>query len=62
MPNACALMKMADIHRWIVTHHHPMHDDTFLETNLSLTHQVLDEIGHRPIHVSHGYDGRREHL
>jgi len=42
--------------RWIVTHHDPMHDDSFLETKLNLTRQILEEIGH-PAQVLHGYDG-----
>ena len=59
VPNACVLMKLANVRRWVVTHHDPMHDDTFLEAKLNLTRQILAEIGH-PIHVSHGYDGRTE--
>ena len=57
--NACVLMKLAGVRRWVVTHHDPMHDDTILETKLNLTRQILAQIGH-PIHVSHGYDGRTE--
>jgi phosphoribosyl 1,2-cyclic phosphodiesterase len=59
--NACVLMKLAGVQRWIVTHHDPMHDDVLLESKLQLTRQILDEIGH-PIRVSHGYDGKREFL
>ena len=59
--NAALLMKFAGVHRWIVTHHDPMHDDIFLETKLNLTRQVLEEIGH-PMHVSHGYDGMTEYF
>lgn len=59
--NACLLMKLAHVPRWIVTHHDPMHDDTFLETKLNLTRQILAEIG-QPTHVSHGYDGMTEFL
>jgi CheY-like chemotaxis protein len=62
VPNACVLMKLAGIHRWIVTHHDPMHDDAFLETKLNLTRQVLEEIDCRSISVSHGYDGMTEFL
>ncbi|MCE9610707.1 MAG: MBL fold metallo-hydrolase [Chthoniobacter sp.] len=57
--NACVLMKLAGVPRWVVTHHDPLHEDTFLETKLNLTRQILAQIGH-PIHVSHGYDGRTE--
>ena len=59
--NACLLMKLAGIRRWIVTHHDPNHDDAFLEKKLNLTRQILEEIGH-PIPVSHGYDGMTEPL
>jgi len=57
--NACVLMKLAGVPRWVVTHHDPLHDDTFLEAKLNLTRQILEQIGH-PIYVSHGYDGRTE--
>ena len=59
--NACALMKLAGVRRWIVTHHDPMHDDTFLESKLQLTRQVFERLGH-PIQVSHGYDGMTEYF
>ena len=62
VPNACVLMKVAAIRRWIVTHHDPMHDDEFLETKLNLTRQILEEIGHAPIDVIHGYDRMTEYL
>ncbi len=61
VPNACLLMKLAGIRRWIVTHHDPNHDDAFLEKKLNLTRQILEEIGH-PMPVSHGYDGMSELL
>lgn len=59
--NACVLMKLAKVPRWVITHHDPMHDDAFLEDKLNLTRQILGEIGH-PIYVTHGYDGRTEYL
>jgi hypothetical protein len=62
VPNACVLVKLAGIRRWIVTHHDPMHDDAFLETKLNLTRQILEEMGHSPVHVSNGYDGMTEYL
>ncbi|MCB1278077.1 response regulator [Prosthecobacter sp.] len=62
VPNAAVLMKLAGIRRWIVTHHDPMHDDAFLETKLNLTRQILAEIGHPDIAVTHGYDGMTEYL
>jgi phosphoribosyl 1,2-cyclic phosphodiesterase/ActR/RegA family two-component response regulator len=56
LSNACLLMKFANVPRWIVTHHDPSHDDTFLEQKLSLTRQLLARIGHT-MEVQHGYDG-----
>ena len=61
VPNACLLMKLAGIRRWLITHHDPMHDDAFLEKKLNLTRQILEEIGH-PVQVSHAYDGMAEYL
>ncbi len=61
VPNACLLMKLAGVRRWIVTHHDPNHDDVFLEKKLNLTSQILAEIGHS-MPVSHGYDGMAEYL
>ena len=61
MANASLLMKLANVRRWVITHHDPGHDDVFLETKLNLTRQVLAEIGH-PILVSHGYDGMTEYI
>jgi phosphoribosyl 1,2-cyclic phosphodiesterase len=59
--NATLLMKFAGVHRWIVTHHDPLHDDDFLEAKLNLTRQILKEIGHE-MEVEHGYDGKTEYL
>jgi phosphoribosyl 1,2-cyclic phosphodiesterase len=59
--NVCALMKLAGVKRWIVTHHDPMHDDAFLETKLHLTRQIFERIGHE-IQVVNGYDGMTEFL
>ena len=59
--NACLLMKLAAVRRWIVTHHDPMHDDGFLETKLNLTRQILESMGYS-MQVSHGYDGMTEYL
>src|SRR5258708_13401074 len=39
--NACILMKLAGVRNWIVTHHDPMHDDTFLHTKLHLPPPIL---------------------
>ncbi len=59
--NAAALIKLAEIGRWIVTHHDPSHGDTFLETKLNLTRQILKRIGH-PIDFVHGYDGMTDYF
>jgi len=59
--NACTLMKLAGVRRWIITHHDPMHDDAFLEAKLQLTRQVLERLGHE-MQVSHGYDGMTEYF
>ncbi len=61
VPNACLLMKLAGVKRWVVTHHDPMHDDIFLENKLSLTRLILEDIG-QPTTVTHGYDGMTEIL
>ncbi len=55
--NACLLMKLANVRRWIVTHHDPAHDDAFLEQKLSITRQILKRIGHA-CDVQHGHDGQ----
>jgi len=57
--NACALMKLAGVKRWVVTHHDPLHDDAFLENKLHVTRQILARLGHE-IQVCHGYDGMTE--
>jgi DNA-binding response OmpR family regulator len=59
--NAAVLMKLAGVQRWIITHHDPSHDDSFLETKLNVTRRILERIGH-PIQVSHGYDGMTEYF
>lgn len=59
--NACLLMKLANVKRWIITHHDPMHDDTFLESKLALTRQILKRMGH-DLELSHGYDGLTEYF
>lgn len=59
--NAAALIKLAEIDRWIVTHHDPSHDDAFLETKINLTRQILKRLGH-PIDLVHGYDGMTEYF
>ena len=57
--NACILMKLAGVRRWIITHHDPLHDDDFLENKLSLTRQIMERLDH-DIEILHGYDGLTE--
>ena len=59
--NACALMKLAGVRHWIITHHDPMHDDALLDTKLQLTRQILERLGHE-MEVTHGYDGMTEYF
>ena len=59
--NGALLAKLADVRKWIVTHHDPMHDDDFLQDKLNLTRQIVHSLDH-PIDVVHGFDGMREFL
>ena len=59
--NGCVLIKLADIKKWIVTHHDPMHDDGYLEDKLNLTQQLMQQINHS-VDISHGYDGMIRYL
>jgi len=59
--NACVLMKLAGVRRWIITHHDPLHDDRFLESKLQLTRQILERLEHE-IEVVHAYDGLTEYF
>ncbi len=59
--NACALVNLAGVKRWIITHHDPIHDDQFLETKLNLTKRLLTRLG-SSVQVMHGYDGLTEYL
>lgn len=61
LANACVLAKLAAVKKWIVVHHDPAHDDTFLDNKLNLTRQILQEID-CPTEVLHGHDGMVEYL
>ncbi|MCE5249918.1 response regulator [bacterium] len=61
LSNACHLMRLAGIKKWIVTHHDPMHDDEFLHKKLNLTRQIMRELNYQ-IDVSNGFDGLIEYL
>jgi CheY-like chemotaxis protein len=54
--NVCALAKLAEVKRWVVTHHDPAYDDEALGQKLLLTEQILAEIGW-PVPVANAYDG-----
>ena len=59
--NACALMRMVEPDRWIVSHHDPDHTDDDLQHKLSLTRQVLRDLD-CATQVSHAHDGMIEYL
>ncbi len=56
LSNACAMIKLAGVKQWIVTHHDPSHTDAFLEVKLGITKQILEELEH-DCNVLHGYEG-----
>ncbi len=58
--NACVLAQLANVRRWIVTHHDPLHDDEFLDQKLNITKEIARVIGH-VMEVRHGYDGLVEY-
>jgi phosphoribosyl 1,2-cyclic phosphodiesterase len=59
--NACQLAHLAKVKRWIITHHDPSHDDSFLEMKLNVTRRLLSRLDSK-VQVSHGYDGLTEYL
>ncbi len=59
--NACILAHLAGVKRWLITHHDPTHDDSFLETKLNQTRRLLARRG-SDIQVAHAYDGLTEYL
>jgi phosphoribosyl 1,2-cyclic phosphodiesterase len=59
--NACALVRLAGVKRWVITHHDPVHDDDFLEGKLNITRRLLGR-AHASTEVVHGYDGLSEYL
>lgn len=61
LANACLLVKLCAVKKWIVTHHDPAHDDTFLGQKLTLTRQLLAQMGSTSL-VEHAYDGLSECL
>jgi len=61
LSNACHLMRLAGIRKWIVTHHDPMHDDEFLHKKLNLTKQIMRDLDYQ-IDVYNGFDGMIEYL
>ena len=61
LANACVLARLAEVKKWIVVHHDPVHDDNFLDNKLKLARQILEETG-CPVPVLHGHDGMVEYL
>jgi len=59
--NACALVGLIQPEHWIVPHHDPDHTDDDLQHKLSLTRQILRDLG-SSAQVSHGHDGMIEYL
>lgn len=59
--NACILAREAQVKRWIVTHHDPMHDDKTLQNKLDLTRQILRDMG-CDIDVTYAFDGMSQPL
>ena len=59
LANACRLMQLAKIPKWLVTHHDPLHDDEFLYAKQHLTRQILRDLGHQG-EVVHAFDGMSE--
>lgn len=58
MSNAAALMRLAGIEHWIVSHHDPAADDEHLKLHLDLQRQILRDAGHF-CHFRIAYDGMR---
>jgi len=56
LSNACALARLAEVKRWVVTHHEPSHEDDTLDHKLNLTKEILHSLNY-PIEVTHGFDG-----
>jgi phosphoribosyl 1,2-cyclic phosphodiesterase len=56
LPNACALMTLAEVKRWVVIHHDPGHHDDLLDDKLQVTRAMLRDLGHSGV-VEHGFDG-----
>ena len=54
--NAVALANLTKPEKWIVTHHDPSHDDSFLQGKLNLTRQISDDVGCQS-QIIHGFDG-----
>lgn len=61
MTNACLLAKFANVQKWIVTHHDPLHDDVFLHEKCNLTKEILKRLDHS-IPVEYGHDGLSEYI
>ncbi|MFC1508808.1 response regulator [Candidatus Omnitrophota bacterium] len=61
LSNACLLIRLAGIRRWIVNHHDPLHNDEFLQRKLNLARQIFLDMDYR-IDVINGFDGLVEYV
>jgi CheY-like chemotaxis protein len=59
--NACLLAKIAKIENWIVVHHDPQHDDSFVENKANILRRIARDIGYTGL-IRSGYDGMTEYL
>lgn len=61
LSNASLLARMAQIRRWLITHHEPRYVDDTLRSNLALTRQLVRDLG-QEARVSLAFDGMVEIL
>ena len=59
--NACVLARLARARRWLVTHHDPLHEDTFLDEKLNVTREILRTLEH-PVELGNCFDGMVEYF
>jgi ribonuclease BN (tRNA processing enzyme) len=59
--NACLLAKIAQVEDWIVVHHDPQHDDSFVENKANTLRRIARDIGYGGL-IRSGYDGMTEYL
>ncbi len=54
--NAALLMKFAEVHDWVITHHDPRHTDLSLFKKIQLQNDILEEM-HMKCQIRMAYDG-----